>query len=68
MSDLFGNHIVGFPTRWLICKSKRKITIPVETFHYQCGGRTSCEHAPCSEGLAASHCIDGYRQIMLLLM
>ena len=19
MSDLFGNHIVGFPTRWLIC-------------------------------------------------
>ena len=20
MSDLFGNHIVGFPTRWLICK------------------------------------------------
>ena len=20
MSDLFGNHIVGFPTRWLICQ------------------------------------------------
>ena len=19
MSDLFGNHIVGFPTKWLIC-------------------------------------------------
>ena len=23
MSDLFGNHIVGFATRWLICFSKR---------------------------------------------
>ena len=20
MSDLFGNHIVGFPTRWYICR------------------------------------------------
>ena len=25
MSDLFGNHIVGFPTRWLICH--REVTI-----------------------------------------
>ena len=22
MSDLFGNHIVGFPTRWLTCVKK----------------------------------------------
>ena len=26
MSDLFGNHIVGFPTRWLICKYMYKQT------------------------------------------
>ena len=23
MSDLFGNHIVGFPTRWLICNNAK---------------------------------------------
>ena len=28
MSDLFGNHIVGFPTRWLICEDGI-----VEVFH-----------------------------------
>ena len=22
VSDLFGNHIVGFPTRWLLCMSR----------------------------------------------
>ena len=26
MSDLFGNHIVGFPTRWLKCL--RLLTVP----------------------------------------
>ena len=25
MSDLFKNHIVGFPTRWLICKASKQI-------------------------------------------
>ena len=27
MLDLFGNHIVGFPTRWLIYVTNRKINI-----------------------------------------
>ena len=25
MSDLFGNHIVGFPTRWLTCLVKQRL-------------------------------------------
>ena len=36
MSDLFGNHIVGFPTRWLISLNRyvnvlRQLTEPVVT-------------------------------------
>ena len=38
MSDLFGNHIVGFPTRWLIYVYYQELThsqTPViETFAY----------------------------------
>ena len=28
MSDLFGNHIVGFPTRWLICGVGAVLSFP----------------------------------------
>ena len=39
MSDLFGNHIVGFPTRWLICNVKTgrmKRLLKVCTWHFAC--------------------------------
>ena len=34
MSDLFGNHIVGFPTRWLICICVLEIGVGVERESY----------------------------------
>ena len=47
MSDLFGNHIVGFPTRWLkftviattlVCTVMHKEVMPLE--NQQCGFRS----------------------------
>ena len=37
MSDLFGNHIVGFPARWLICVLKQNYCIKLSLFtEFQC--------------------------------
>ena len=34
MSDLFGNHIVGFPTRWLNYVTDTKADFLVQLLHY----------------------------------
>ena len=35
MSDLFGNHIVGFPTRRLICSVMVKVALYMEALQMQ---------------------------------
>ena len=58
MSDLFGNHIVGFPTRRLICfydRSSTRFLVILPSFKayikpfrvkLQYGWRTNCQHFP----------------------
>ena len=43
--DLFGNHIVGFPKRRLICKCKIKCTVLIHSLQsYQPAGQHRCFH------------------------
>ena len=40
MSDLFGNHIVGFPTRRLICSATVLITYKLSVINLSLGERS----------------------------